>query len=83
MAKKENAVDGVEGGAEGGARGGRSIVLENGEKRVDYIRRRFAEGATRSEIAKELGVRYQIVFAATKAPKAPAEETAAEAPAEE
>jgi len=57
---------------------GAAIILEGGERRVDYIKRRFAEGAKRGEIAKELGVPYQIVFAATKtkkdaaAPAAPA-----------
>jgi hypothetical protein len=48
---------------------GASIVLASGEKRVDYIRRRYGEGAKRGEIAKELGVPYQIVFAATKTKK--------------
>ena len=50
------------------------LALEDGTtvKRVDYIRRRADEGATRSVIAKELTelqgkkVAYQIVFAATK-----------------
>jgi len=56
---------------------GAAIVLDSGERRVDYIKRRFAEGAKRGEIAKELGVPYQIVFAATKAKK----EAAAAAPA--
>jgi len=55
---------------------GAAVVLEGGERRIDYIRRRFKEGAKRGEIAKELGVAYQIVFAATKvkkeAPAAPA-----------
>lgn len=47
---------------------GAAIILESGERRIDYIRRRFYdEGAKRGEIAKELGVPYQIVFAATKA----------------
>lgn len=55
---------------------GAAIVLESGEKRVDYIRRRFAEGVKRGEIAKELGVKYQVVFAATKQPKAPEGEAA-------
>jgi len=57
---------------------GAAVVLANGERRIDYIRRRFGEGAKRGEIAKELGVAYQIVFAATKAKK---ETAAAEAPA--
>lgn len=48
---------------------GAAVVLQNGERRIDYIRRRFGEGAKRGEIAKELGVPYQIVFAATKAKK--------------
>jgi hypothetical protein len=48
---------------------GAAVVLEGGERRIDYIRRRYAEGAKRGEIAKELGVAYQIVFAATKKPK--------------
>lgn len=48
---------------------GAAIVLEGGEKRVDYIKRRWAEGASRSAIAKELNVPYQIVFASTKVPK--------------
>jgi hypothetical protein len=48
---------------------GAAIVLDSGERRVDYIKRRFAEGAKRGEIAKELGVPYQIVFAATKQKK--------------
>lgn len=55
---------------------GRKIILPNGEARVDYIKRRFAEGAKRGAIAKELSemtgmkVAYQIVFAATKTKKA-------------
>jgi len=54
-----------------GARGGPAIVLPTGERRLDFIRRRyFNEGAKRGEIAKELGVSYQIVFAATKVKKA-------------
>jgi hypothetical protein len=57
---------------------GAAVVLEGGERRIDYIRRRYAEGAKRGEIAKELGVAYQIVFAATKKPKeaAPAADAA-------
>jgi len=52
---------------------GRAVVLSNGERRVDYIRRRhYIDGATRSEIAKEVSEMqekpcpYQIVFSATK-----------------
>jgi hypothetical protein len=58
---------------------GRAIVLPNGERRVDYIKRRFNEGASRGAIAKELGVVYQIVFAATKNLKHSAPEGAAAA----
>lgn len=43
----------------------------NGEvlSRSEYIRRRFAEGMTKSEIAKELGVDYSVVWSATKKEK--------------
>jgi len=53
---------------------GRAVILPSGERRIDFIKRRYyEENATRSEIAKELTelqgktVPYQIVFAATKA----------------
>ncbi len=56
-----------------GPKQGRSIVLPNGEKRADYIRRRYYDDEVeRSAIAKELSemqkkdVPYQIVFASTK-----------------
>src|SRR3990172_6124791 len=62
--------------ADGAGGQGRAIILPNGERRVDYIKRRFAEGIKRGAIAKELtemngGVKvaYQIVFAATKTKK--------------
>jgi hypothetical protein len=50
------------------------LKMEGGTevKRADYIRRRWREGASRSDIAKEVSklqgqeVPYQIVFAATK-----------------
>lgn len=58
---------------------GRAVVLPNGEKRVDYIRRRYYDDkTTRSDIRKEINemlekaergsevIPYQIVFAATK-----------------
>ena len=52
---------------------GKAVILPGGERRVDYIRRRFYdEKATRSVITKELcekqgkKIAYQIVFAATK-----------------
>lgn len=64
-------------------------------KRVDFIRERWGQGASRGQITKELNepgvsdkkVPYQIVFAATKGqpggpPKAPAE-GAAQTPAAE
>lgn len=60
---------------------GRAVVMKDPKnggaeiRRVDYIKREFAAGRKRGEIAKELGVPYQIVFAATKQPK-PAETTA-------
>ena len=65
--------------SEGAAKQGAAVVLAGGERRIDFIRRRFKEGAKRGEIAKELGVAYQIVFAATKAKKetAPAPAVAA------
>lgn len=55
----------------------RSIVLLNGEKRADYIRRRWEAKVSRSDITKELNdpklnptpekkIPYQIVFQATK-----------------
>jgi hypothetical protein len=50
----------------GAVKEGNIVKLATGERRVDYIKRRFAEGAARGLIAKELGVPYQIVFAATK-----------------
>lgn len=53
----------------GAVKEGNVVKLASGERRVDYIKRRFGEGATRGTIAKELGVAYQIVFAATKKPK--------------
>jgi len=76
---------------------GRAIILPNGERRVDFIKRRFkeltADPATktgaRGKIVKELkamghDVAYQIVFAATKGdkPAAPAATPAAPAAAQ-
>lgn len=58
--------------AVGATKEGNVVKLANGERRVDYIKRRFAEGASRGTIAKELGVPYQIVFASTKKAKADA-----------
>jgi hypothetical protein len=56
----------------GATKSGNRVMLASGESRADYIRRRTAEGAKRGEIAKELGVPYQIVFATTKPKKAAA-----------
>jgi hypothetical protein len=59
-------------------------MLPTGEARVDYIKRRYAEGIKRGDIARELSeitgvkVPYQIVFAATKPQKAEASAEAEE-----
>lgn len=53
----------------GATKAGNVVMLASGERRVDYIKRRFAAGDSRGAIAKDLGVEYQIVFAATKKPK--------------
>lgn len=42
------------------------VILPNGQPRAEYIREQAEAGRTRAEIAKELGVPYQIVYAATK-----------------
>ena len=64
------AVEAAAGAAGANAtKSGNVVILASGERRVDYIKRRFAEKATRGQIAKELGVPYQIVFAATKTKK--------------
>lgn len=65
-------------------KGGSAIMMADGMRRVDYIRQEFAKGRKRGEIAKELGVAYQIVFAATKevAPKETPASNDASAPAE-
>lgn len=46
----------------------RHTVTHNGEEisRSEFIRRRHAEGVSRSEIAKELGVDYPVVWSALK-----------------
>ena len=54
----------------GAVKEGNVVKLASGERRVDYIKRHFAAGVSRGQIAKDLGVAYQIVFAATKKPKA-------------
>ena len=60
------------------AKSGRAVILSNGEKRVDYIRRRYYKddikrGAIRKELADKFNheVAYQIVFAATKEKEMP------------
>jgi hypothetical protein len=69
------------------AKEGAKVMLTNGVARVDYIKKRYAEGATRSAITKEVNelrtpgsapIPYQIIFGATKPkPKpAPAEDAA-------
>ncbi len=59
---------------------GRSVILKGGEKRADYIRRRYYDdGIKRADIVKELKekfdheVPYQIVFQATKEKEKPVE----------
>jgi len=44
------------------------VQLEDGSEmpRAEYIRKRIQEGATRGEVAKELGISYSAVWAATK-----------------
>jgi hypothetical protein len=103
MAKNDNqgqaAAEAPAATTEAAASGGdkRSIVLKNGEKRADYIRRRWLEKASRSDITKELNtaelnptpdkkIPYQIVFQATKGKPGgpdPKVETAAAAGAEQ
>jgi hypothetical protein len=47
-----------------GGRGARIMV--NGKPRAEYIREEVGKGRSRGDVAKELGVPYQIVYAATK-----------------
>ena len=49
----------------------RHEIEYNGEvlSRSEYIRRRFAEGVAKSDIAKELGVEYPVVWSALKSLK--------------
>lgn len=68
--EEPEAPEATEGAAK---RQGTAVVLKNGERRIDYIHRRYYdEGIERGPIAKELTemqgekVAYQIVFAATK-----------------
>lgn len=52
-----------------GGRRGRAKIMYNGISREEWIQIEFRKGRTRREISDELGVRYQIVFAATKGMK--------------
>lgn len=82
MGKKKEADDTAVESTEAGSTKGKKIILTNvstGEQigRADYIKKRFfQDGVKRGEIRKELkelfghDVQYQIVFAATKTPKA-------------
>lgn len=90
---KKTAVAETENTEASGSTKGKKIILTNKEDgstiaRVDYIQQRFAEGAKRGEIVKELKdkfdhvVPYQIVFAATKPKKAANAEGASEQTAE-
>jgi hypothetical protein len=54
---------------------GAKILMADGTPRIDYIRKRWREGASRGDIVKEVNelkvpgtkeVPYQIVFSATK-----------------
>ncbi len=48
-----------------------TVTLEDGTEisRAEYIRRRVAEGVSRSDVAKELDVPYSVVWQATKTEK--------------
>ena len=59
---------------EGERQGRGKVILDNGMPRAEYIRQQFEAGRTRGEIAKELEVPYQIVYAATQTKKAEGEE---------
>lgn len=52
-----------------GAGRGRAKIMHNGTPRDQWIQQEFAKGRNRRDIADELGVRYQIIFAATKGMK--------------
>lgn len=54
-----------------GTRTAHTIELEDGTtmSRAEYIRKRAAEGVSRGDIAKELGVPYSVVWQATKTEK--------------
>ena len=54
-----------------GTRTAHTVELEDGTvmPRAEYIRKRAAEGVSRGDIAKELGVPYSVVWQATKTEK--------------
>lgn len=54
-----------------GTRSTHMVTLEDGTEmsRSEYIRKRVAEGLSRSEVAKELDVAYSVVWQATKVDK--------------
>lgn len=54
-----------------GTRTAHTVELEDGTtmSRAEYIRKRAAEGVSRGDIAKELGVPYSVVWQATKTEK--------------
>lgn len=58
-----------------GTREAHMIELEDGTKisRAEYIRRKVAEGMSKGDIAKELGVQYSVVWQATKVAKSDAD----------
>jgi transposase-like protein len=60
------------GGNKGGQQPRVMVELENGQTigRAEYIRGRIKAGASRQEVAEELGVDYQIVYAALKGKRA-------------
>lgn len=53
-----------------GSRQKHTVVVDGVEiPRTDYIRQRVAEGASKSELAKELNVSYNVIWQATKQEK--------------
>lgn len=60
---------------EEGTRQKYEVELPDGTKmgRAEYIRKRVAEGVSKADVAKELGVEYSVVWQATKKDKTDAE----------
>lgn len=58
-----------------GTRTQHNITLDDGTviSRAEYIRQQYADGISRSDIAKELGVAYSVVWQATKVEKTAAD----------